>query len=225
MKSSTMRITVEYNIIISISYRTGYRLRRTKVIRRPLRFRSAPNIAPAPSAVKGSIPASRLCPEMHRREVRTPSTARDALPPYTPRVEMVVTLPNPPILTRGSATPIALAILVPPELLQREAVYLRSLAAYLRTSAEAHVGNVAGMCVDVAQFWSSEGKVPLTSVRNELDSGIWGSCVVNKSQPSCTSCTVNLTHTLEVCAGISRDGNDIQVRLPLQPQFIHHAGR
>lgn len=223
MKSSTLRITVEYAVVISINYQTGYRLRRTKVIRRPLRFRSAPSIAPTPSAVKGSIPASRLCPEMQRREERTPSTARDALPPYTPRVEMEVTLPSPPILTRGSATPITLAILVPPELLQREAVYLRSLAAYLRSSAEARVGSVEGTCFHVAQFWSSQGKVPLMSERNELDSGIWGSCVVTKSQTSCTSCTINLTHTLEVCAGISRDGNDIQVRLPMQ--CIRHAWR
>lgn len=231
MKSSALRITVEYSLRVSIRYRTSYGVRRTKVIRRPLRFRSAPidiniNIAATaaaaallPSAVKSSIPASRLCPDMQRREEERTLLAAgglDALPPYSPRVELEVVLPSPPILARGVATPIALAILVPPELLSREAVYLRSLAAYLRSSAEACVGGssvpAAGACVHVAQFWSSQGKVPLASARNELDSGIWGTCAVTKTPPSCTSCTVTLTHTLEVCAGISREGSDdIQV--------------
>lgn len=213
--SPCVKIRVEYIVIISVSQRVLCRIRRTKKVQRQLSLRSDPGLSIFPESSIGSLPASKLCPRMNEalHEVETSIWRNpDWLPRYTPSVQIEVFLPPPPILTTGTAIPIQIILHVPQELLDSERIYLRGILVQLRTSVSAVVGAMCGTCTDTVECWSSRGRVRVDKKRFELDSGMWGSFISLNARPTCKSCALDLIHSVDVIANISR-GNDEEMQV------------
>lgn len=206
---------------MAVRYRTFCQVRRTKTVRQQLSLRSEPRIADLKPSTIGCLPASTLLPKITPGLVGTDdisSVYQGWLPPYTPSLQLEVSLSSPPIIEVNQATPIRLILHTPPELLEGSALYLRCIAVQLRSSVGAFFGNLPFELVESDHCWSSRGVVRIDQKRFELESGSWGRCVVAKALPTCSSCLMQLKHAIEVTAGISK-GSDPQP----QVSFHHFA--
>ena len=213
--SPTTRIRVEYSVCVSLHRHIRGRIKRTKSVRCELPLRSEPVIKFYTASSMGCLPAAMLCPGRneppHQANITCFSNF-DWLPPYTPSFKVEFGLPSPPVLTTGCATPAQLVLHTPPELLQRTSIYLCSIVMHLRSSVSAFTHNMVATVTDNACCWSTNGHVPIDKKRFELDCGLWGSCIVTNTLPTCSSCSLDLTHTLEVVVGLSKGGDDDVVR-------------
>ena len=213
--SSLLSIRVEYIVVLALRHHIVCGLKRTKKIQRELSFRSEPGSIVLTQSTAGYLPANTLCPRMNetlRVADKTCSNYPGWLPPYTSSLLLEVQLPSPPVLTTGHATPVQLVLHTPPELLGGDIIYLRSITVQLKSSVIATSGSTICSSTDSTPCWSSKGRIHIDRERFELDSGAWVSLGISYALPTCSSCALNLSHTVEVIAGISRgEGVEIQV--------------
>ncbi len=222
--SPVLRVRVEYAIIITVHYNTTIcRVKRLRKVQRELPFRSEPGVVFLQASAVGCLPASKLCPKMDdrlRQADKEGSSSQSWLPLYSPSLQIEFGLPSPPVLTTRRATPVRLVLHVPAELLEGDSIYLRSVTVHLKSSVAAVAGKISGSSTETAHCWSSGGRIPIDKEHFELESGVWGALTVFNALPTCTSCMLDLTHEVEVTAGISRgDSEEIQVRVSLVKQW------
>ncbi|KAH6973970.1 hypothetical protein EDB80DRAFT_768824 [Ilyonectria destructans] len=209
--SSQLKIKVEYVIIVAVRYQALCRITRVKTLRRELSFESEPSITFLPTSNIGSLSASKLFPNLYMAlEDGAVSMVRyrEWLPLYTPALQLEVLLPSPPILTPGRPTPIQLILHTPPELLDGENIYIRSVEAQLRSCIKAKVGQITQSVTETQHGWNVQALFYVNKEHFELDLGAWGQYLVLNALSTCTSCVLDLTHSLRIAAGISIGGSD-----------------
>lgn len=225
--SSGLTIKVEYVIIVAVRHQVFCQITRVKTLRRELSFKSEPSITFLPTSNIGSLSASKLFPKLYMGlEDGAVSTVRyrEWLPPYTPALQLEVLLPSPPILTPGRPTPIQLILHTPPELLDGENIYIRSVEAQLRSCIKAKVGLVTRSVTETQHGWNVQALFYVNKEHFKLDLGAWGQYLVLEALSTCTSCVLDSTHSLCITAGISIGGSD-ETQVCLNPcgQIVCHV--
>lgn len=226
LASSLVKIRVEYAIDMSLRYYVLGRVKRTKTVKRELPFWSEPSMLLSKALTVGYLPAGELCSkigEKLREADKTCLVNPNWVPPYTPSLELAVELPSPPVLVTCRPTSIRLVFYTPPELLDGDNIYIRSVVIQLKSSVAALVGTISGSWTETSHCWSSSGRIHLDKERFELDSGAWSNCIVSNALPTCSSCALSLTHAVAVIAGISR-GEDENIKVHFA-QLRQHLGQ
>lgn len=209
--SPGLTIKVEYVIIVAVRHQVLCQITRVKTLRRELSFESEPSITFLPTSNIGSLSASKLFPKLYMAlEDGAVSTVRyrEWLPIYTPALQLEVLLPSPPILTPGRPTPIQLILHTPPELLDGENIYIRSVEAQLRSCIKVKVGQITQSVTETQHGWNVQALFYVNKEHFELDLGAWGQYLILDALSTCTSCVLDSTHSLRITAGISIGGSD-----------------
>ncbi|TQV95354.1 hypothetical protein IF1G_06341 [Cordyceps javanica] len=221
-KTSTyLRVKTEYTVIVTVRYRTFCQIQRSKKIRRELLFRSEPRIEHLKPSAIGCLPANTLLGKTSSSSEGSyggSSVYQGWLPPYTPSLQLEFSFPSSLIIEKSRIPPIRLTLHTPPEILEISVLHLRSISVQLRSSVAVLFGSPPFELVEDSQCWSSKGVVRIDRECLELDSGSWARCVVAKVLPTCFSCLMELKHSIEVTAGISKDDdvNDTNVSIVYQ---------
>ncbi|KAL1869456.1 hypothetical protein VTK73DRAFT_3101 [Phialemonium thermophilum] len=238
--ASGITIKAEYDVIATLKHGRPCRMPRTA--RRELLLGSTVCLTALPSCGIGFLPASKLVqqpapitpapghvppgPVPEYASAAPNTTGIDWLPEYSPAVRLEMLLPEPPILTKGHATPLQLALHVPPEFLRghgalaphpyggggspgerhpapRSGFYVHSVMVQLRQTTSVQLGLIHRRAVETQHLWSVRGLVPVDKERFPIDLGSWKISLIRDVNPTFRSGTVTISHTLEVLAGLS----------------------
>ncbi len=174
-------------------------------------------IAPLPFSSITSLPADNVFTQWHfSSSVSTVENIRNGfLPLYSPALQVELVMPQPPILIRGHTTLVKLILRTPVEMLQSGNLYVRSIGIKVLASVTTYLELSPRQLRNSSPGSTIHGVVRIDKEELELDLGAWGGLLVVDFNSTFETCSLHVSHSIEIGIGISQglEGN-IHVGFP-----------